>query len=174
MLDKRPSSTRFRTRMDWLESHHAFSFGHHYDPDRLGFGPLRVLNEDWISPGAGFPLHPHREMEILSYVRAGALTHQDSEGNDAEIRPGRVQLMHAGTGIAHAERNEGGDPVHLLQIWIEPDTLGTRPGYEMLDFAHTPGVPTVLVSPEGTAGGLPLRQDATVSALVLRRDQSHA
>ena len=167
MIEQRKTADRFVTRLEWLDSRHSFSFGPHHDPAHMGFGPLRVLNEDWIAAGAGFPAHPHREMEILTYVLAGTLTHRDSEGNQAEIRPRRAQLMHAGTGIAHAELNLGSEPVHLLQIWIEPDRRGTAPGYEMIDFDLEPGAPIVLASPEAASGGLPLRQDATVSALSL-------
>ena len=172
MIDKRKADDRFRTELDWLDSRHSFSFGHHYDPAILGFGPLRVINEDWIAPRSGFPAHPHREMEILTYVLSGTLSHLDSEENEARIRPRRSQLMHAGTGIAHAELNLGDDPVHLLQIWIEPDTPRTSPGHEMIDFALAPAVPTVLASSGASAGGLPLRQDAIVSALVLDEGQS--
>jgi redox-sensitive bicupin YhaK (pirin superfamily) len=173
MIDLRRASDRFHTRLDWLDSRHSFSFGHHYDPSRLGHGPLRVLNEDWIAPQSGFPMHGHREMEILTYVLAGTLSHRDSEGNEAEIRPGRVQLMHAGAGIAHRELNLQRDqPVHLLQIWIEPNVSGSRAGYEELDFSLEPGAPVVLASPAARSGGLAIRQDATVAALRLEADRS--
>lgn len=172
MIEQRKAADRFVTRLEWLDSRHSFSFGPHHDPARMGFGPLRVLNEDWIAAGKGFPAHPHREMEILTYVLAGALTHRDSEGNAAEIRPRRAQLMHAGRGIAHAELNLGTDPVHLLQIWIEPDRRGTAPGYEMIDFDLAPGALTPLASPPAASGGLAIRQDATVSALALERGGS--
>jgi len=172
MIEYRKASDRFESRIDWLDSRHSFSFGHHYDPSNLGFGPLRVVNEDWIDARSGFPTHSHREMEILTYVIAGTLSHRDSEGSDDAVRPGRLQLMHAGTGIAHSEINHGDETVHLLQIWIEPDRKGTAPAYEMLDYALSPGVPTVLASSDAEAGGLPLRQDATVSALQLEAQQS--
>ena len=175
MIDLRPASDRFATRLDWLDSRHSFAFGEHYDPERLSFGPLRVINEDWIAPRSGFPMHGHREMEILSYVVAGALSHRDSEGHASTIRPGRVQLMHAGTGIAHSELNLDADrPVHLLQIWVEPAERGGRPGYEELDFTPEPGRARVLASADGVAGGLPLRQDATISALRLAPGQVYA
>jgi redox-sensitive bicupin YhaK (pirin superfamily) len=174
MIEKRKASGRYQTRLDWLDSRHSFSFGHHYDAANVGHGPLRVLNEDWIAAKSGFPTHPHREMEILTYVLFGTLAHRDSEGNEAEIRPGRTQLMHAGTGIAHSEFNRGQGPVHLLQIWIEPRVLGALAGYEMLDFDLDPGAPAVLVSPDAKSGGLPIRQDATVSALKLEAGQSFA
>lgn len=172
MIEYRRASDRFESRMDWLHSRHSFSFGHHYDPSNVGFGPLRVVNEDWIQARSGFPTHPHREMEILTYVMAGTLSHRDSEGSDDAVRPGRLQLMHAGTGIAHSEINHGDETVHLLQVWIEPDRIGTAPGYEMLDYELSPGLPTVLASSDAEAGGLPLRQDASVSALELEAGQS--
>ena len=173
MIDARKASDRFHTRLGWLDSRHSFSFGEHYDPSNLGHGALRVINEDRIAPASGFPTHAHREMEILTYVLSGTLTHRDSEGNAAEVRPGRAQLMHAGTGIAHSEYNLGREPVHLLQIWIEPDRTGTRPGYEMLDFELAAGSRRVLASPEARSGGLPIHQDATISALKLEAGQSH-
>ena len=168
MLALQKSQDRFVTRFGWLDSRHAFSFGHHFDLDRMGHGPLRVINEDWIAPRSGFPSHPHQEMEILTYVLGGRLTHRDSAGNEAEITPGRAQLMHAGTGIVHSEMNlDPSEAVHLLQIWIEPGELGTEPGHEELDFELTAGSPVVLASPGASGGGLAIRQDATVSALAL-------
>ncbi len=172
MIELRKAAARFHTRAGWLDSRHSFSFGHHYDPANLGYGPLRVLNEDWIEGESGFPMHAHREMEILTYVLAGTLTHRDSEGNEAAIRPGRIQLMHAGTGIAHSEFNLERESVHLLQIWLESNDAGSRPGYEMLDFELEPGEPVVLASPRASIGGLPLRQDAAVSALKLEAGRS--
>ncbi len=173
MITLRKSADRASTRLEWLESRHGFSFGQHYDPTNLGFGPLRVINEDWIAPRAGFPPHPHRDMEILTYMLAGTLTHHDSEGNAVEIRPGRMQAMHAGSGITHSEINfDTHAPVHLLQIWIEPDTLGIDPGHTELDYALEPGSPVVLASPSGRSGGVAIAQDATVSALALDPGQS--
>ena len=173
MIELQQASGRFHTRFGWLESRHSFSFGHHHDPSRLGHGVLRVINEDWIAPRSGFPMHEHREMEILSYVLAGTLSHRDSEGNEVEIRPGRAQLMHAGTGIAHSEFNLDRDErVHLLQIWIEPGVRGSRAGYDEFDFSLEPGEPIVIASPGAGSGGLAIRQDATISALRLEGDQS--
>jgi redox-sensitive bicupin YhaK (pirin superfamily) len=169
MIELRKASGRFRTRLDWLDSRHSFSFGHHFDSARMGHGPLRVVNEDWISPRSGFPTHGHRDMEILSWVLSGTLTHRDSEGNRAEIRPGRVQLMHAGRGISHSELNlDQSEPVHLLQIWIEPERKGAPPGHAFVDVALEPGRPSVLASYGASEGGLAIRNEVTVSALRLR------
>ena len=174
MIVHHEAQKRFHTRLGWLDSRHGFSFGSHYDPDRMGHGPLRVINEDWIAPRSGFPPHGHRDMEILTYMLAGTLTHQDSEGNDVEIRPGRLQRMHAGTGIHHSEMNlDASEPVHLLQIWIEPDAPGGTPGHDELDFSLAPGEPVVLASKGAAAGGLDLRADATVKALRLAPGTSH-
>ncbi len=171
MIVHHAAKDRFHTRFDWLESWHGFSFAEHFDPDRMGHGPLRVVNEDWIAPRSGFPTHGHRNMEILTYMLAGTLTHQDSEGNRVEIRPGRVQRMHAGRGIQHSEMNlDADEPVHLLQIWIEPDQPGGPPGHDEIDVDLSAGRPVVLASRGGEAGGLELRADATVSALRLGCD----
>jgi len=174
MIELQRASSRFQTRLDWLDSRHSFSFGHHFDPARMGHGPLRVVNEDWISPRSGFPTHGHRDMEILTWVLSGRLTHRDSEGNREEIRPGRVQLMHAGRGIRHSELNlDHSEPVHLLQIWIEPEREGTQPGHAFLDVALEPGRPSVLASYEATKGGLEIRNEVTVSALQLRPGEDY-
>jgi redox-sensitive bicupin YhaK (pirin superfamily) len=139
----------------------------------MGYGPLRVVNEDWISPRSGFPAHGHRDMEILTWVLSGTLTHRDSEGNRTEIRPGRAQLMHAGRGIRHSEMNlDRSEPLHLLQIWIEPERTGSPPGHAVLDTVLEPGRPSVIASRGATKGGLAIRQDATVSALQLRPDDA--
>ena len=173
MIELRKSGDRGHTQLEWLESRHSFSFAHYYDPGNMGHGPLRVINEDWIEPRSGFPAHPHRDMEILTYMLSGTLTHRDSEGNEVEIRPGRIQHMHAGRGIVHSELNyDRHVPVHLLQIWIEPDAHGIDPGHTELDFRLEPGEPTVLASPGGERGGVSLRQDATLSALALEPGQS--
>jgi redox-sensitive bicupin YhaK (pirin superfamily) len=173
VIELRKGSDRALTRLDWLESRHSFSFGHHYDPQNLGFGPLRVINEDRIAPSSGFPSHPHRDMEILTYMLTGTLTHHDSEGNAVEIRPGRIQVMHAGSGIVHSEMNfDAQVPVHLLQIWLEPDALGLQPGHAEFDFARVPGEPVVLASKNALAGGVSLAQDATLSALTLAAGQT--
>jgi redox-sensitive bicupin YhaK (pirin superfamily) len=131
MIVKRPGEERGRTRISWLDSRHSFSFGEYYDPRHMGFGALRVINEDWVAPAAGFPTHGHRDMEIVTYVIEGALEHKDSLGTGSIIRPGEVQRMSAGTGILHSEFNPSRtEPVHLLQIWIMPVKAGVEPSYE--------------------------------------------
>src|SRR5512145_683523 len=137
MIDIRRSAQRGRTRLPWLDSRQTFSFGQYYDPDHMGFRALRVINDDRVDPGQGFATHPHRDMEIITYVLDGALEHRDSLGNGSVIRPGEVQRMSAGTGIRHSEFNASREePVHLLQIWIQPARTGIAPGYEQKAFAE--------------------------------------
>ncbi|WP_299489411.1 pirin family protein [Acaryochloris sp. IP29b_bin.137] len=136
MIEIRSGQDRGSARLDWLQSYHTFSFGHYYDPRHMSFGPLRVINEDFIQPGQGFGTHGHRDMEIITYVLEGALEHQDSLGNGSIIQPGDIQRMTAGTGIQHSEYNPSqSDPVHLLQIWIVPDREGLEPDYEQTHVA---------------------------------------
>ncbi|MBD3008595.1 pirin-like bicupin family protein [Streptomyces sp. 5-10] len=141
-LDIRRADDRFHTHAGWLESHHSFSFSHHRDPGNTHFGLLLVSNDDVVAPGTGFETHPHRDMEIVTWVLEGGLVHQDSEGHNGVIYPGLAQRMSAGTGILHSEKNDswtlaGGpahqDPVHFIQMWVIPDEAGIRPGYEQLD-----------------------------------------
>lgn len=129
-IEVRRAGERFHTRTDWLNSFHSFSFGPHYDPDNVGFGTLRVLNDDVVAAGRGFGAHPHRDMEIVTWVIQGALAHQDSSGGQGVLRPGEIQTMSAGTGIVHSEANASAtEPVHFLQMWVAPDQAGLKPAY---------------------------------------------
>jgi redox-sensitive bicupin YhaK (pirin superfamily) len=134
MIAIRRSDERGQADHGWLKSFHSFSFADYYDPQQMGFGPLRVINEDKIAPGSGFGTHGHRDMEIVTWVLSGRLAHQDSEGNDGVLYPGLAQRMSAGTGIRHSEMNASPDePVHFVQMWVLPDTAGVKPGYEQKD-----------------------------------------
>jgi redox-sensitive bicupin YhaK (pirin superfamily) len=167
MLTVRKSAERGHAHHGWLDSFHSFSFAGYHDPDWMGFGPLRVINEDCIAPGGGFPTHSHQDMEIVTWVLAGALEHQDSLGNGGVIRPGEVQRMRAGHGIAHSEFNASAtEPVHLLQIWIEPDAHGLAPGHEQIAFApdSLQGRLRLIASRDGRDGSVTIHQDAAIHA----------
>jgi redox-sensitive bicupin YhaK (pirin superfamily) len=162
MFTLRPAASRGAANFGWLDSRHTFSFGRYYDPAQMGFGPLRVINEDKVKPGAGFDTHGHRDMEIISYVLEGELAHKDSIGTGSVIRPGDVQRMTAGTGIQHSEfNNSDSAPVHFLQIWIEPAQTGLAPGYEQKHFepASLQDRWRVVVDPAGTDGAVRIHQD---------------
>ena len=148
----------------WLKSHHTFSFGDYYNPDKMGFGPLRVINEDRVAPGMGFGTHPHNNMEIFSYVIEGELAHKDSMGNGRTIRAGELQAMSAGTGVAHSEFNPSSDtPVHFLQIWITPNQRNLEPSYaEWKPSGENSGPLTLLVSPDARDGSLKVHQEAEI------------
>ena len=163
----RRSEDRGRVKLGWLDSRHSFSFGSYHDPNFMGFGDLRVINEDRVVPGGGFGRHGHRDMEILSYVVDGGLGHQDSTGANGVLRPGEVQVMSAGSGIEHSEMNGSErEPVHFLQIWVLPAQRGAAPGYQERDFGRTPGL-TLLASPDGAGESLRIGQDTEVSRLLL-------
>ena len=170
MVIERPSATRGRVQAGWLDSQHTFSFGQYYDPAWMGFGVLRVINEDRVAPGAGFPPHRHANMEILSYVLAGALSHRDSSGGGGLIRPGELQWMSAGHGVEHSEFNASDtQPVHFLQIWLQPDRLNAEPAYAQREATSPlgPGRWTLLASPDGRDDSLAIRQQARVHGVRL-------
>lgn len=166
MIQVRPFGELGGFRNEWLNTKHHFSFGGYHDPKRMGFGRLRVWNDDEIAEGTGFDPHPHREMEIVTYIRQGAITHRDSLGNEGRTEAGDVQVMHAGTGIVHAEYNRENQPTRLFQIWIQPDKHGATPGWATRQFPREGGL-TVLASgraQDADSGALPLNADAALLA----------
>lgn len=170
----RKNEERGVTKLDWLDSWHSFSFGRYYDENHMGFGSLRVINEDIVKPGAGFATHPHQDMEIITYILEGALEHKDSLGTGSVILPGEVQRMSAGTGITHSEFNPQHDkPVHLLQIWIKPEKLGLQPSYEQKNFAkkREPNKLTLLASHDGREDSVTIHQDVSLYVLDLNAKQ---
>lgn len=174
MITIRAAADRFHTELGWLDSHHTFSFGDHYDPRHVSFRALRVINDDTVAPGQGFGTHGHRDMEIISYVLDGQLAHKDSiNGTGSVIRPGDVQRMSAGTGVLHSEFNPSkAEPVHFLQIWIEPDHAGVEPGYEQKSFAGKLGGGLHLIASRGgREGAVALHQDADVYAGILAKGE---
>jgi quercetin 2,3-dioxygenase len=171
MNEIRRSDERGLADHGWLKSFHTFSFADYYDARHMGFGPLRVINEDRVQPGAGFGTHGHRDMEIISYVLDGELAHQDSMGNGSVIRPGDVQRMTAGTGVRHSEFNGSKErPVHFLQIWIEPRSRGIEPGYEEKNFTaeEKQGRLRLIASPDRAEGSVLIHQDARLYAGLFR------
>lgn len=162
MIQLRKSDERGHAEHGWLKSHHTFSFADYYDPHHTHFRDLRVINEDYVAPQMGFDMHPHRDMEIITYVVSGALRHRDSMGNTAVMRAGDVQRISAGTGIRHSEFNDSAsEPVHLLQIWILPDHKNAKPGYAEKSFAKAnPGRPHLIASKSGREGSISINQDA--------------
>jgi redox-sensitive bicupin YhaK (pirin superfamily) len=174
MLTVRKSHERGHSNHGWLDSYHTFSFSDYHDPRWMGFGPLRVINDDRIAAGGGFPTHSHRDMEIVTYVLEGTLQHQDSLGNGGTIVPGEVQRMRAGRGIAHSEYNASQTtPVHLLQIWIEPDMRNLDPGYEQKAFntAEMRGQFRIVASADGRDGSVTIHQNAAIYAAKLAADE---
>ncbi|HRY24849.1 MAG: pirin family protein [Geminicoccaceae bacterium] len=165
MITIRKAAERGHADFGWLDSRHSFSFGQYHDPRHMGFGPLRVINDDRVAAGRGFGTHPHRDMEIVTYVLEGALEHQDSLGSGSVMRPGDVQRMSAGTGIRHSELNHSAtEPVHFLQIWIEPERTGLAPSYAQahVDPADRQGRLVLVASRDGRAGSLSLNRDADI------------
>jgi redox-sensitive bicupin YhaK (pirin superfamily) len=174
MIEKRAANERGHAQHGWLDSFHSFSFAEYHDPRHMGFGPLRVINEDRVAPGTGFGTHGHRDMEILSYVLDGALAHRDDIGNGSTIRPGDVQRMSAGRGVRHSENNPSRDaPVHFLQIWIEPAERGIDPGYEQahVDAASRRGRLAPIAGPAGSGAAVRIHQDARVYAGLFDGDE---
>ena len=173
MLEIRKGDERGVADFGWLSSMHSFSFGSYHDPMQMGFGPLRVINEDRVQPGRGFDTHGHSDMEIISYVLDGALEHKDSIGTGSVLHYGDVQRMSAGTGVRHSEFNHSGtEPLHFLQIWIEPNVKGIPPGYEEKHFApdSKQGRLRLIASGDGRAGSVLVHQDVAVYAAILDRD----
>jgi len=167
MLTIRKSEERGHADHGWLKSHHSFSFADYFDPAHMGWGNLRVINDDLIAPGGGFGTHPHRDMEIVTYVTTGALAHKDSMGNGTTIPPGDVQRMSAGSGVRHSEFNIAPDQAtHLFQIWIEPREKGIAPGYEQKSFADAEkrGRLRLIASPDGADGSVTIHADAALYA----------
>jgi hypothetical protein len=179
MIQLRPFATLGAFRNDWLNAHHHFSFGGYHDPQRMGLGGLRVWNDDEVAPGTGFDPHPHRDMEIVTYIREGAITHRDNLGNEGRTEAGDVQVMHAGTGIVHAEYNKEEIPTRLFQIWIMPDQRGVAPGWGTKAFpkgtlADNAGL-SILASgrpADADSDALKLNADAAVLAGTLAEGQT--
>ena len=173
MIAIKRSEDRGHLDHGWLDTYHSFSFGDYHDPRNMGYRSLRVINEDVVAPGQGFGTHPHRDMEIITYVLEGALEHRDSMGNHGVIRPGELQRMSAGTGVRHSEFNHSKtEPVHLLQIWIIPDTEGVKPGYEEKKIATEPGKLQLMAAKGASNGTATIHQDAKVYVAKLAQGQS--
>ena len=172
MIQIRKSDERGHANHGWLDTHFTFSFADYYDPTHVHFRTLRVMNDDRIAGGGGFPMHPHRDMEIVTYVLEGALEHRDSLGNGSVIKPGDVQYMSAGTGVTHSESNASEtEPVHLYQIWMFPEKQGLKPAYGQKNFseAEKRGKFRLLISPDGRNGSLKIRQDNELYASLLTK-----
>mgnify|MGYP000675173366 CR=1 FL=1 len=170
MIDIRPFATLGHADHGWLDARHHFSFANYHDPDRMGWGSIRVWNDDTIAAQSGFPPHPHRDMEIVTFVRSGAITHRDSLGNEGRTAAGDVQVMSAGSGITHSEYNGSEDePVWFFQIWIDPDREGLEPSYAERSFPEEGqlGKLTLLAAREGAGGALPVHQDIRLFTAVL-------
>ena len=173
MITIRKSEDRGHLEFGWLDTYHTFSFDQYYDPAHLHWRSLRVINEDRVQPGQGFPTHSHRDMEIITYILWGALEHRDSMGNGSVIRPGDVQRLSAGTGVSHSEFNPSDtEPVHLLQIWILPQSHGLPPSYEEKHFSEQRGRLRLIASNDGRHDSVTIHQDAQVYATVLDAGQT--
>ncbi len=174
MINIRRAVDRGHATHGWLDTHHTFSFAHYYHPDHMGFRPLRVINEDRINPGAGFPTHPHEDMEIITYVLEGALAHKDSTGGGGVITPGMVQYMSAGSGVTHSEFNASDtEPLHLYQIWLLPNVKGAPPRYEEREIGDSRnGALKLVASPDGRDGSFAIRQNASLYASIVKEGET--
>jgi redox-sensitive bicupin YhaK (pirin superfamily) len=175
MITIRKSDERGRANHGWLDTHFTFSFADYFDPEHVQFRTLRVMNDDRVAGGGGFPMHPHRDMEIVTYVLEGALEHRDSMGHGSVIKPGDVQYMSAGTGVTHSEANASKtEPVHLYQIWMTPDKRGHKPAYDQKNFSEEEkrGKLRIVASPDGREGSVKIRQDNELYATVLSAGDS--
>lgn len=175
MITLRPAEQRGQADYGWLQTRYTFSFADYYDPEHVHFRSLRVINEDHVEPGHGFGTHPHRDMEIITYVLEGALAHKDSMGTGSTIRPGEVQRMSAGTGVLHSEFNHSpSEEVHLLQIWLLPERKGIEPSYEQKEFPRESKLNSLrlVASPDGEEGSVTIHQDARLFASVLEQGKS--
>ncbi len=174
MLNIRTAESRGKANFGWLDSKHSFSFGSYYHPDHMGWSSLRVINDDRVTPGAGFDTHGHKDMEIISLVTQGAMEHRDSMGHIQHLPTGEFQLMSAGRGVTHSEYNASkSDPLKFLQIWIEPNETGGEPGYQQKAFGRTNGL-TPIATQDGRDSSLRIRQDAQLSQLVLQPGQNES
>jgi hypothetical protein len=174
LIVRRKAAERGHFNFGWLNTYHTFSFGDYYDEQHMGFRSLRVINEDRVQPGRGFPTHGHRDMEIITYVLNGALGHKDSLGNGSVIRPGDLQRMSAGTGVRHSEYNNSADePVHFLQIWLIPSEQGIKPSYQQQTYSNEEkrGRLRLIVSPDGSKGSVSVHQDARLYAALVEPGQ---
>lgn len=162
MIQLRRAGERGHAQHGWLDSHHTFSFANYYDPQFMGFSDLRVINDDWVAPGTGFGTHPHRDMEIITYVLQGSIEHRDTMNNVSQLHAGEIQVMSAGSGVAHSEYNASKtEPLNFLQIWVIPNVSGVEPRYAQKDFSALSGINKV-VSPDGEGESMPIRQDANL------------
>lgn len=174
-LTLRPAEARGKADHGWLRSAHSFSFAGYFDPEHMGFESLRVINDDWVAGGGGFPMHPHQDAEIFSYVLKGALQHQDSMGNGSTVSAGGVQYMSAGSGVRHSEFNPSQtEPMQFLQIWLMPNVEGAKPRYDTLDIKpeDKDGKLALFLSPDGRDGSMSMRADADIYAATLTESQS--
>ncbi|HEX8824820.1 MAG TPA: pirin family protein [Archangium sp.] len=173
MMNVRPSEARGHANHGWLDSHHTFSFADYYDPSHMGFRALRVINEDRVAPRSGFGTHPHRDMEIITYVLSGQIEHRDSMGSVGLLSAGELQRMTAGTGVLHSEKNNTGQELHFLQIWILPERKGLTPSYEQKAFTEKErqGRFRLVVSPDGQEGSLKVNQDMRLYSTLLGKGE---